>query len=117
MVGGLVFAHLRASNPSWLSISSLHIPLPPTSVLMLLLGTHKWAWYRPMGLAFGTDQVVEDNFTLACLAKFQTPTVFDRDFEIYCSTFYKSHKIVKIITYILYIHENVSYNLIQNILN
>jgi hypothetical protein len=63
MMGGLVFAHLRASNPSCLSISSLPIPLPSTSAVMLLLGTHKWAGYGPIGLPFGADQVVEDTKT------------------------------------------------------
>ena len=31
--------------------------LPSTSAPMLLLGTHKWAGYSPMGLAFDADQV------------------------------------------------------------
>ena len=46
------------------------------------------------------------------LAKFQTPTVFDWDFDFYGSTFYRSHKIMKIIIYILYAHENASFSLI-----
>ena len=34
--------------------------LPTPTAPMLLLGTHKWAGYSPIGLAFGADQVVED---------------------------------------------------------
>jgi hypothetical protein len=44
----------------------------------------------------------------SCLSEFQTPTVFNCDFDFPCSTFYRSPKIVKIIIYILYIYENIS---------
>ena len=42
------------------------------------------------------------------LSEFQTPIVFDWDCNFDCSTFYKPPKIVKVITHILYTHENVS---------
>jgi hypothetical protein len=41
-------------------------------------------------------------------AEFQTPTIFDRDFNFHCSIFYRAPKIVKIIIYILYICKSVS---------
>jgi hypothetical protein len=42
------------------------------------------------------------------LAEFQTPTIFDRDFDIYRSIFYSGPKIVKIIIYTLYVHNDIS---------
>ena len=42
------------------------------------------------------------------LAEFQTPTVFDRDFDFHHSIFKKFPKIVKILIYIFDIHENAS---------
>jgi hypothetical protein len=44
----------------------------------------------------------------AHLADFQTPTIFDHNFGFHCSTFYRSHKIMQMIIYTYYIHENVS---------
>jgi hypothetical protein len=44
-------------------------------------------------------------------AEFQTPTIFDRDFNFHCSIFYRAPKIVKIIIYILYICKSVSTHL------
>ena len=41
-------------------------------------------------------------------AEFQTPTIFDRNFDFHHSIFYRIPKIVKIITYVLYTCENVS---------
>jgi hypothetical protein len=43
-------------------------------------------------------------------AEFQTPTIFDRDFNFHRSIFYRAPKIVKIIIYILYICKSVSTN-------
>jgi hypothetical protein len=37
---------------------------------MLLSGTHEWAVYSPMGLAFGADRVVEDANTKRWLVAF-----------------------------------------------
>ena len=44
----------------------------------------------------------------ADLSEFETPTIFDRDFDFHRSIFYRAPKIVKIIIYIFYICENVS---------
>jgi hypothetical protein len=49
----------------------------------------------------------EECVHLSRLAEFQTPTIFDRDFEFHRSIFYRPPKIVKIIMYILYIYKNV----------
>ena len=50
----------------------------------------------------------ERRVDLTRLAEFQTPTIFDRDFDFHRSIFYWAPKIVKIIKYILYIYKNVS---------
>ena len=50
----------------------------------------------------------ERDADLSSLAEFQTPTIFDRDFDFHRSIFYRAPKIVKIIIHILYICENVS---------
>jgi hypothetical protein len=42
------------------------------------------------------------------LMEFQTPTVFNHDFVFHHSTFFRPPKIVKILVYPLYIHNNVT---------
>ena len=44
--------------------------LPTPTAPMLLPGTHEWAGYSPMGLAFGADRVVEDANTMRWLVAF-----------------------------------------------
>jgi hypothetical protein len=50
------------------------------------------------------------------LAEFQTPTIFDRNFDFSRSIFYRCLKIMKIIVYVLYIHNNVFLILLTAIL-
>jgi hypothetical protein len=48
---------------TWDLVPSHFLPtllLPTPTTPMLLSGTHEWAGYSPMGLAFGADRVVED---------------------------------------------------------
>ena len=52
--------------------------------------------------------VDERDADLSRLAEFQSPTIFDRDFDFHRSIFDRAPKIVKIIIYIFYICENVS---------
>ena len=68
-----------------------------------------WCW---MSGRWHKDKHVE----LSRLEEFQTPTVFDHDFNFHCNTFHSSPKIMKIIIDILYIHKNVSAVLIWAIL-
>jgi hypothetical protein len=44
---------------------------------------------------------------LLCLAEFQTPTIFDHNFDFDCSISYRASKIMKIIIYNLYIFKNL----------
>ena len=44
--------------------------LPTPTAPMLLLGTHKWAGYSPIGLMFGADPLVEDAKSMCWLVVF-----------------------------------------------
>src|SRR5882762_441447 len=57
------------------------------------------------------------HINLSHLAEFQTPTIFNCEFDLHCSILYRSLKILKIVNYILYIHKNVSIILICMNLN
>jgi hypothetical protein len=58
----------------------------------------------------------ERDVDLSRLAEFQTPTIFDHNFDFHCTIFYRGPKIAKMIIYIIYICKNVSTILIQAIL-
>ena len=114
--GGGGDAHLVTCNISCLSFSSLPLSYP----LCPLLHSSP----RPIGVGIprlwsvrSSGRSGHEEYFKSRLAKFQTPTVFDRDLDFYCSTFYRYAEIMKIIIYILYVHKNVSYNLIPEILS
>jgi hypothetical protein len=93
MVGGGWLAHLATYILTHLSISFLlsshSSPLAPIPSL------------KPMGGSDNGPKALR-------LVEFQTPTVFDCDFNSHHSLFYWPPKIMKIILYILYVHKNVS---------
>ena len=101
----LPLLHFLFFSTSFLPSLPTPIPLPRTH----------WCW---VSLVRGQSGEVDEadaksaQVDLSRLAKFQTPNVFDRDFEFYRSMFYRSPKIMKIIIYVFYVHEKVSYNLI-----
>ena len=55
-------------------------------------------------------------FDLWRLAEFQTPTIFNHNFDFSCSIFYSCPKIMNMIICVLYIHQNVFPILLQEIL-
>jgi hypothetical protein len=57
-----------------------------------------------VGCVLVVDERERERLDLSRLAEFQTPTIFDRDFDFHRSIFYRSPKIVKIIiTFFTYI--------------
>ena len=106
-----VLTLLPVTSPAFPFLLSFLPSLPTPTPLPR---TH-WCWVSLVRGRSGEVDEVDAKSThidLSRLAKFQTPNVFDRDFEICRSTFYRSPKIMKIFIYVFYIHENVSYNLI-----
>src|ERR1700676_468629 len=103
MAAGVGCAYLGTYIPPCLSISSLPTLSTPSPSADAPPGTHEWARYSPKGLAFGGNRVEERR-----LAEFQTPTVFNRDFDFHRSICYSHFEIVKIIIYTLYMNSNVS---------
>ena len=88
------------SFPNLLSLL-LYPPWDPWVVQVTAWRPHVWCWSsgrRHKG----------QHISLSHLAEFQTPTIFDHDFDLHRSIFYNAPKIVKIIIYILYIHRKVS---------
>jgi hypothetical protein len=106
MVGGGGCAYLPGQCPSCLSLSSLPTPLPslptPNPPYSLPIDRVTVVCGR-LRACSGRERRVD----LSRLAEFQTPTIFDRDFDLHRSIFYRAPKIMKIIKYILYIHKNV----------
>src|ERR1700683_2612805 len=96
----------------WLGLPGTHPASPyllyplssPLYPLLTLLTTHWWAvWLRSWSVAclYWTRDSETRRRDLSRLAEFQTPTIFDRDFEFHHSIFYRALKIVKIIIYTL----------------
>src|ERR1700676_3452928 len=96
--------------PSCFSLSSLPTILPslptPNSPDSPLVGCVPFVHGRLCACS-GRERLgrVQD---LSRLVEFQTPTVFDRDFDFHRSICYGRFKIVKIIIYTLYMNRNVS---------
>ena len=51
---------------------------------------------------------MSENALTSRLAEFETLTIFDHDFEIYRSIFYRAPKIVKIMIYTILVTRNIS---------
>ena len=86
-------------------------PYPPHPFPSFSLSSHFPPRDPWMGWVQSESLVVVDltvQHALLRLAEFQTLTIFDHNFYFHCSTFYSNPKIVKIIKYALYIHNNVS---------
>jgi hypothetical protein len=93
---------------TWTSPSLLYLPSPPLCLILPPSGNPFEGWVSLVRGRFGAVDMEDE---AKALSEFQTPIVFDCDCNFDCSTFYKPPKIVKVITYILYIHENVSRDL------
>ena len=112
MLGGGGCAYLLTWCPSCFSFSYLLTPLPylptPNPPYSLPIGCVSVV-YGQLCACSGQERHID----LLHLAEFQTPTIFDHNFNFHCSIFYRSPKIMKIIVYILSIYKDVSTILIQ----
>ena len=91
------------STQCWQHHSYLSLLVPILSWVGQLMAWRPHVWYQSSGRQYEGQHI-----SLSHLAEFQTPTVFDHDFDLHHSIFYNAPKIVKIIIYILYIHRKVS---------
>ena len=95
----------------WLCLPSTPSASPLFPTHCTPLSTHFLHPFDRLGWALVVSCVLvvnERDTNLSHLAEFQTPTIFNCNFNFHCSIFYRGLKIVKIIIYILYICMNVS---------
>ena len=106
-------AYLVTWHPTWFLFFSILYPL--LSPLYPLLPSPQHGVLPPSFVVRSVLTMVALRRGLVALAEFQTPTIFDRDFDFNCRSFHSPSKIMKIIIYILYIYGNVSRISIQAI--
>ena len=107
MVSGGGCAHPATYTPFPTSLFSLHSLPTLLSLLLAFPETQDRSGIGPKVSRLVLNRVEATQRQTPCLAEFQTPTVFDLDFDLHRSIFYDAPKIVEIIICILYIHSNI----------